>query len=67
VSDGHRPVGALRLCASARVATEAAFGPAAGATMSERLDGLIDNGRLAIDKACLIARHFDVLARCLAT
>jgi hypothetical protein len=66
-SAGSRAIGALRLCASARVVTEASFGPAPGATVPDRLEALIDNARLALDKACLIARHFDVLARSLAT
>lgn len=63
---GERAIGALRLCASARVVSDAMLGSGCGSTAAERIETILDNARLALDKASLIARHFDVLARSLA-
>lgn len=65
-TEGARTIGALRLCSSARVVTAATFDHDLGATPTERLAAILDDARLTLDKAALIARHFDVLARSLA-
>jgi glutamate/tyrosine decarboxylase-like PLP-dependent enzyme len=63
-TEGERSIGALRLCASARVVTQAILdGPRA--KLPARLAGLIAEAGLVVDKAGLIARHYDVLARSL--
>lgn len=64
--DGERPIAALRLCASARVVSDAMLASGCGTTAAGRIQSILDNARLALDKASLIARHFDVLARSLA-
>ncbi len=64
--DGERAIAALRLCASTRVVTDAMLGSGCGSTAAGRMETILDNARLALDKASLIARHFDVLARSLA-
>lgn len=63
--DGERAIAVLRLCASAHVVTDAMLGGGSGSTAAERFETILDNARLALDKASLIARHFDVLARSL--
>jgi hypothetical protein len=65
--EGERTIGALRLCASARVVSAAAFDQSLGATSTDRLNTILDDARLVLDKASLIARHYDVLSRSLAT
>lgn len=63
-TEGERAIGALRLCASARVVTQAAL-DGAHSRKPARLAGLIAEAGLVIDKAGLIARHYDVLSRSL--
>ncbi len=57
-----RPVGALQICIGTRQVTEVAFDPALGKTEEQRLERQIGRVRMVIEKADLIARHYDHLS-----
>ncbi len=58
---GCESVGALRLCAGARIVSGVSFDPALGASPGERLRREIDDARLVFDKIGLIVKHWQAL------
>ena len=55
-------IGALRICIGGRQVAEVAFDPALGKTAEQRLERQIGRARMVIEKADLIARHYDHLS-----
>ncbi len=54
-------MGALRLCAGARIVSGATFDRALGASPAERLRQETDDALLVLDKVALIVEHWEAL------
>ena len=55
-------IGALRICIGAHQVAEVAFDPGLGKTEEQRIERQIGRARMVIEKADLIARHYDHLS-----
>ncbi len=58
---GDAWLGALRLCAGARLVSRVSFDASLGETPAARLERQIEDARMALDKVALIVRHWDTL------
>ncbi|MDH3474889.1 MAG: hypothetical protein OEM59_14500, partial [Rhodospirillales bacterium] len=60
---GGWTLGALRLCAGARIVSGVAFDPELGATPEQRLEREIADARLVIEKIEVIVRYWKALEK----